>query len=153
MSSWLRQIGLMARARTGASPAFFVWSVLTVLALAAAFVSFWLAAFEWLSNRFGGVEAADILGGICALIALIAALAALMARRREIARAKRELEERRRAALLDTGLIPIVLQVGQALGWRRAATLAVVGLFAMGLGRELFGERKRKSDRDRDAGD
>jgi Ca2+/Na+ antiporter len=146
MSGWFRQIGLMARARTGASPAFFVWSLLAVLGLAAALLSFWLAAFVWLANRLGGVKAGAILGGICALIALMAALAALLARRREIARAKRELEERRRSILMDSGLIPIALQVGQAVGWRRAATLAVVGLFAMGLGRELFGERKDKPD-------
>jgi len=146
MSSWFRQIALMARVRTGASAAFFVWLVLAAVALLAALLSFWIAAFVWLENRFGGVEAGVILGGVCALIALIAALAALLARRREIEGAKRELEELRRASLLDPGLIPIALRVGQALGWRRLATLAAVGLFAMGLGREWFGERKGKPD-------
>jgi Ca2+/Na+ antiporter len=150
MSSWFRQIALMARARTGASAAFFIWLVLAAVALLAAFASFWLAAFVWLDNRFGGVEAGVILGGVCVLIALIAALAALLARRREIARAKRELEERRRGTLMDPALIPIALKIGQALGWRRLATLAAVGLFAMGLGREWFGEAKDKSDRDPD---
>jgi hypothetical protein len=144
MSSWFRQIALMAKARTGASPAFFVWSLLAALAFAAALLSFWLAAFVWLAHRFGEVKAGVILGGACALIAAIAALIAMLARRRSVARARRELEERRRASLIDTGLIPIGLQIGQALGWRRLATLVAVGLLAMGLGREWFSERKGK---------
>src|SRR5580704_840018 len=139
MSSWFRQIALMAKARSGASAPFFVFALLAAAALVAAFASFWLAAFVWLANRFGGATAGLILGGVCLLIALIAALAAMLARRREIARAKRELEERRRASLMDPGLIPIAMQIGQTLGWRRLATLAAFGVFAVGLGREWFG--------------
>jgi hypothetical protein len=145
MSNWFRHIALMAQARTGASGSYFVLILLAVLALAAALVSFWLAAFMWLANRYGGVQAGLILGGVCVLIALIAALVAWMVRARNVKHARRELEERRRASLVDPGLIPIALQIGQALGWRRLAALAGVGLFAAGLAREWFGERKHQS--------
>jgi hypothetical protein len=145
MSSWFHHIALMAKVRTGASTAFFVWLAIAALALVAAAVSFWLAAFMWLSDRFGGVDAGLILGGILLAIALIAAMVGLLLRRRSVARAKRELEERRRASLMDPGLIPIALQIGQTLGWRRLATLLAVGVVALGLGREWMGERKDKS--------
>jgi hypothetical protein len=148
MSGWFRQIALMAKVRTGASGAFFVWLAVAVFALVAAAVSFWLAAFVWLSDRFGGVEAGLILGGVLVAIALVAALIAQLLRRRSVARAKRELEERRRASLMDPGLIPIALQIGQTLGWRRLAALAAVGLFAAGFAREWLGDRKDKSGDD-----
>jgi len=150
MSSWFRHIALMAQARTGASASYFVLILLAALALATAAVSFWLAAFVWLADRFGGVKAGLILGGVCVLLALIAALVAWLVRARNAERARRELEERRRASLVDPGLIPIALQIGQALGWRRLAALAGVGVFAAGLAREWFGERKDKPDDDKD---
>src|SRR5690242_1988005 len=106
MSSWFRHIALMAQARTGASASLFVFILLTILALAAALLSFWLAAFVWLANRFGGVKAGVILGGVCLLIALIAALVAWAVRAHNAKRARRELEERRRTSLVDPGLIP-----------------------------------------------
>jgi hypothetical protein len=151
MSSWFRQIALMAKVRTGASAAFFVWLVIAALALMAAGVSFLVAAFVWLEHRFGGVKAGLILGGVLVLIAVIAALIAYFLRQQSVARAKRELEERRRTSLMDPGLIPIALQIGQTLGWKRLAALAAVGVFAAGLAREWLGERKDKSgDGDKD---
>jgi len=77
-------------------------------------------------------------------IAVISALIAVAVRHHSVARAKRELEERRRASLMDPGLIPIALQIGQTLGWRRLAALAGVGLFAVGLAREWLGDCKDK---------
>jgi len=145
MSSWFRHLSLMAQARTGVSGSYIVLILLAVLVLALALLSFWLAAYAWLADRFGGVNAGLILGGACVLIALIAALAAWLVRRHNVTRAKHELEERRRASLADPGMIPIVLQVGQALSWRRLAALAGVGLFPAGLAREWFGERKDKA--------
>ena len=83
---------------------------------------------------------------LLAVLALVAALVAWMVRAHNLKRAKRELEERRRATLVDPGFIPIALQIGQALGWRRLATLAALGVFAAGLAREWFGERKEKTE-------
>jgi len=153
MKSWFRHIALMAQARTGASASFFVFILLAVLALVAALLSFWLAAYAWLANRFGGVEGGLILGGVCVLIALLAALVAWVIRRSNAKRANRELEERRRASLVDPGFIPIALQIGQTLGWKRLGLLSAVGLFAAGVAREWFGERKGKTDNEEGGGD
>ena len=150
MSSWFRHIALMAQAKTGASASFFVVILVAVLAVVAALLSFWLAAYAWLANRFGGVKGGLILGGVCVLIALIAMLVAWAARARNAERAKRELAERRRASLVDPGFIPIALKIGQALGWRRLATLAALGVFAAGIAREWFGEPRDKSGDDKE---
>src|SRR5947209_6364921 len=148
MNSWLRQIALMAKVRTGFGAQLIVWFLIAGVSLAAALAFFSIAAFVSLASRYGGAAAGVILGGGFLLIAMIAAVAGLIARRRNIERARLELAARRSASWLDPKLMAIGIEVGRALGWRRIVTLAAVGLFAAGLGREWFGQGEGKSGDD-----
>jgi hypothetical protein len=154
MSGWLRHIGLMLEARTGAGAGIVVWLLIAVVSLLAGLVCFGVAAFVFLANRFDGVTAGLILGGAFLLVAIIAVIAARLTRSHNMERAKRELALRRRASLLDPGFAPMAMEIGRALGWRRLAALAAVAVLAVGLGREWMGEREGKpGSGDKPAGD
>src|SRR5712691_1966200 len=124
MSGWLRHLALNAQARTGFSPQIIVWSIIAAAASTAAIVFLSIAAFIWLADRYDAVIAGLLLGGFFALIALIACL---LARRRNIERARLELAARSNANWLDPKLMAIGFQLGQAIGWRKLASLAAVG--------------------------
>jgi hypothetical protein len=64
-----------------------------------------------------------VLGCGFALIALLALVACLMIRRRNMERARLELAARNRTSWFDPKLVAIGLQIGQAIGWRRLASV------------------------------
>ncbi len=142
MSGWLRHFALNAQARTGFSPQIIVWSIIAAAASTAAIVFLSNAAFIWLADRYDAVIAGLLLGGFFALVALIAIIACLLARRRNIERARLELAARSNANWLDPKLMAIGFQLGQAIGWRKLASLAAVGLLAAGLAKEWFGKEE-----------
>jgi hypothetical protein len=136
MSRWFRFLARNAQARTGLSVQVLVWLAVAAIAAAAAFVFLCVAAFLWLANRYGGATAALLLGGSFLVIVAVALLASLLTRHRNREQARRELASQRQATWFDPRLLAIGLQVGQAIGWRKLASLAAVAVLAAGVSRE-----------------
>jgi hypothetical protein len=152
MGDWLRHIALNAKARTGFGPRLIVWFLIAAVSLALALGFLCTAAFVWLAGRYDAVTAGLMLGGVFLLIAVVAAVAGWIARLRNIERARRELAARSHANWLDPKFLAIGIEIGRTLGWRRLVTLAAVGLFAAGLGKEWFGSGEKRSE-NRDTSD
>jgi hypothetical protein len=148
MGGWLRQIALNAQVRAGLSADIAIWAAVAAIAFPLALIFLLIAAFIWLSDRYDTVIAGLILGAAFLALALMAILACVMARRRNIERARLELEARRsaNASLLDPKLMAMGYQMGQAIGWRKLASLAAVALLAAGLAREWVGHRQRTAE-------
>ena len=68
-------------------------------------------------------------GFFCLLIALIAMVACVLVRRRTSSRPAPELAAQSSTQLLDPRFLAVGVQIGQAVGWRRVASLAAVGLW------------------------
>ncbi len=148
MNGWLRQLALSAQARAGLSADIVIWSVVAAVALALAAIFLVIAAFVWLSHRYGITIASLALGIFFLILALISLFACALVRRRNIQRAQRELEMRKtaNANLLDPKLLALGYQIGDAIGWRRLASLVAVGLLAASVAREWTGHRRGGSD-------
>jgi hypothetical protein len=149
MSGWVRQLALSAQVRAGWSGAIAIWAVIAVLAAGLAALFLLIAAFFWLSRAYGVTIAGLALGIFFLVVAVVAGFACAMVRRRNIGRARVELEMRKSAAtdsLLDPKLLAIGYQIGNAIGWRRLASLIAVGLLAAGVAREWTGHRQGAAD-------
>ncbi len=147
MSSWLHHLELNAKARLGVDPQLMIWAVVAAVASLAAAVFLAIAAFIWLAHRYDALTAGLVLGGVFALIAIIAAVACLVRRRRNMERARLELAARsRNTSWLDPRLVAVGFQVGQAIGWRKLAAFAAVGLLAAGLAKEWGGHGQPPAD-------
>jgi len=146
MSGWLRHFALTTQARTGVSGSLVIWTLLAAVAAALALIFLLIAAFVFLADRYDGLTAGLVLAACFAAIALIALIACLLTRRRNRERARLELAARSSAGAgwLDPKLLAVALQIGQAIGWRRLASLAVVGVLAAGLTGEWF--RRAETD-------
>ena len=147
MDGWLRQFALNALLRAGLSASTAIWAVVAAIASTLALLFLLISAFVWLSHRYDTMTAGVVLGILFLAIGLIAIFACALTRRRNIERARRELELRGSTAtnLLDPKLIAMGYQAGQAIGWRRLAALAGVGLLAAGLAREWRGRQQRSA--------
>jgi len=141
MSGWLRHFALNAQVRTGFGSQVVVWAVIAAVASTVALVFLLIAAFVWLADRYDSLTAGLVLGGVFVLIALIAIIACVVTRRRNMERARLELAARSSANAnwLDPKLLGVGFQIGQAIGWRKLAALAAVGLLSAGLAKEWFG--------------
>jgi hypothetical protein len=148
MSGWLHYFTLKAQARAGLSSQVAVWGVIAAVAAMLALVFFLIAAFVWLADRYGSLTAGLVLGGVFVLVALIALIACLVIRRNNMERARRELAARSSANFLDPKLMAMGFQIGQAIGWRRLASLAAVGLLAAGLAKEWLARDKPQAAED-----
>src|SRR5271165_3844268 len=150
MGGWLRQIALNAQVRAGLSADTVIWAAVAAVAFPLALIFLLIAAFLWLSDRYDSLIAGLVLGGFFLAVALIAIFACVLVRRRNIERARRELELRRSASagLLDPKLMAMGYQVGQAIGWRKLASLLAVGLLAAGLAKEWLGHRQATGEGD-----
>lgn len=142
MSGWLRYFALKAQASTGVSSHIVIAAIVAFVAAAAAIIFLLVAAFVWLADRYGGPVAGLALAGLFALIALIALATGLMIRRRNMERARLELAARSSASWLDPKLVAMGWQIGQAIGWRRLASLAAVAVLAAGVAKEWSGRDK-----------
>jgi hypothetical protein len=136
MSGWLHYFTLKAQARAGLSPQVAVWGIIAAVAAVIALVFFLIAAFIWLADRYNPLTAGLVLGGVFVLVALIALIACVVIRRNNMERARLELAARSSTNFLDPKLMGMGFQIGQAIGWRRLASLAAVGLLAAGLAKE-----------------
>jgi len=130
MRGWLRYFALNAQVRTGVSGWVLAWALIAAAAAAAAAVFLLVAAFVWLADRCGSLTAGVVLGCAFALIALIALLACLVTRRRNMQRARLELAARSSTSWLDPKLVAVGVQIAQAIGWRRLASLAALAVLA-----------------------
>src|SRR5712691_7599382 len=149
MSGWLRHFALNAQLRIGWSGAFVIWAIIAAIASMVALVFLLLAAFIWLADRYDALIAGLVLACFFILIALIAIVACLIARRRNMERARLELAARSsNTNWLDPKLMAMGFQIGQAIGWRKLASLAAVGLLAAGLAREWSGRDKPPAEDD-----
>jgi type VI protein secretion system component VasK len=149
MSGWLRHLVLNAQARTGFSTQIVVWAVVAIIAAMAALLFLTLAAFIWLAERYEPLIAGLIMAGVFIVIALIAVAACLIARRHNMERARLEIAARSsNASWLDPKLLGVGFQIGQAIGWRRLASLAAVGVLAAGLAKEWLTRDNPSADDD-----
>jgi hypothetical protein len=153
MGGWLRQIALNAQVRAGLSADTVIWAAVAAIASTVALIFLLIAAFIWLSDRYDMVIAGLVLGIFFLAVALIAIIACVVVRRRNIERARLELEARRsaNASLLDPKLMAVGYQIGQAIGWRKLASLAAVALLAAGLAKEWIGHKQRTAGDDEKA--
>jgi type VI protein secretion system component VasK len=154
MGGWLRQMVLNAQVRAGLSADIAIWALVAAIALPIALVFFLIAADVWLAARYGSVWAGLILAGAFLAVALVAILALLMARRRNIERARLELEVRKSASpgLLDPKLMAVGYQIGEKVGWRRVASVAAVGFLAAAVAREWMVHRQESAHEDESDG-
>ena len=148
MGGWLHYFILKAQARAGLTPQVAIWGVIAAVAVVIALVFFLIAAFIWLADRYTPLTAGLVLGGIFLLVALIALMACLVVRSRNMERARLELAARSSTNFLDPKLMAMGFQVGQAIGWRRLASLAAVGLLAAGLAKEWLARDKPEAAED-----
>jgi hypothetical protein len=153
MGGWLRQIVLNAQLRAGLSGDVAIWAALAATALPIALLFFLIAVFVWLSDLYTPVVAGVVLGAAFALLGAGAGVVCVVVRRRNIERARTELEMRKsaNANLFDPKLIAMGYQIGQAVGWRKLVSLAAVALVAAGLAREWLGRSQPENQDSPDA--
>ena len=116
LKSWMRDITLSLQARSGVTPALFVWLAIVAVALLTAFVFLCVAGYEWLSLQLGSVFAGLIMAGVFLLIALIGVIVAAVTRRRAQERAILERAARAQASpswLLDPKILGVAMQAGR----------------------------------------
>src|SRR5262249_382269 len=153
MRGWLRYFALNAQVRTGVSGAVLVLAIIAAAAAVAAVIFLLVAPFVWLADLCAALTAGVVVGCAFALIALIALVACLMTRRRNMERARLELAARSSSSWLDPKLVAVGLQIGQAIGWRRLASLAALGVLAGGVAKEWSARAKPAEDDDEAGGD
>jgi len=147
MSGWLRYFALRAQVRTGVSSPVVISAVIAATAAVVAIVFFLIAAFIWLAERYDALIAGVVMGCVFMGVALIALIVCLLIRRRNMERARLELAARSSSATwLDPKLVATGFQIGQAIGWRRLASLAAVAVLAAGLAREWSGRGDKPSE-------
>jgi len=130
--SWIRDIILTIQARSGASPAMFVWDAVIVVASLTAFFFLCVALYLWLSLELGAVIASLVVAGIFVAIAVVGAIICRLVRRRVRRRAivERAALSKSPSSLLDPKILAIALQAGRALGWQRIVPIVLLGFMA-----------------------
>src|SRR5262245_32547332 len=141
MGGWLHYFTLKAQARAGLNSQVVAWGVIAAVTAVVSLVFFLVAAFIWLADRYTPLTAGLVLGGAFLLVALIALVTCLITRSRNMERARLELAARSSTNFLDPKLVGMGFQIGQAIGWRRLASLAAVGVLAAGLAKEWLARR------------
>jgi len=130
--SWIRDIILIIQARSGASPAMFVWDAVIVVASLTAFIFLCVALYLWLSLELGAVIASLVVAGIFVAIAVVGAIICTLVRRRVRRRAtiERAALSKSPSSLLDPKILAIALQAGRAIGWQRIVPIVLLGFMA-----------------------
>lgn len=144
----VRDVRLAVQSKTGATPGVFIWFGLAGFTAFAAFVFLCVAAYAWLTSRFGSVYAGLIAAGFFILVAVIALLIAAVARRRARERAILERAAHAHAGswLLDPRILTTAMQVGRSLGWQRLVPIALLGFLAAQWTREYRAQRGAGED-------
>ena len=142
MRGWLRYFALKAQVRTGLSGAVLICAIVAAVAAVGAAIFLLVALFVWLADIYDALIAGVVLGCAFALIALIAAL---IIRRRNMERARVELAARG-GSWLDPKLLTVAMQIGQAIGWRRLASLVALAVLAAGVSKEWSGRAQASGE-------
>jgi Ca2+/Na+ antiporter len=147
VKSLMRELALAIQAKSGASPAVFIWLIVAALAAVLALPFFCVAAYVWLEGLFGGIYAGLIVAGFFLAVALIAALFAAMARRAVRQRAVLERAARARAGswMLDPKILTVAVEAGRKLGWQRLVPVALLGFMAAQWAREHREQNRARS--------
>jgi len=151
MGGWLRYFTLKAQASTGLSSGIVISAVIAIVAAIIAAIFFLVAAYVWLADLYDGLIAGLIVAGVFVLIALIALVVCLASRRRNMERARLELAARSNASWLDPKLVATGYQIGQAIGWRRLASLAAVAVLVAVVSKEWIGQKEEPTADDEPA--
>jgi hypothetical protein len=131
--SWMRDVTLLLQARSGMTPALFVWIAIVGLALLTAFAFLCVAGYAWASLQLGAVFAGLAMAGVFLLIAAIGAIAFAVSRRRTKERAIVERAARAQASaswLLDPKILGVAMQAGRTIGWQRIVPIALLAFLA-----------------------
>src|SRR5580704_6321322 len=133
-----REITLAIQARNGMSVAVVAWLAVMAVALLAAFVFLCATGYDWLSLRYGSIDAGLIMTGIFVVVAVIAALvsAAIRRRNRERAILARAAKAHAPPWLLDPRILGVAMEAGRSLGWQRIVPIALLGFLAAQWARE-----------------
>ena len=133
LKSWMRDITLSVQAKSGVTPALFVWAAIIAIACLTAFAFLCVAGYVWLSLQLGAVFAGLAMAGIFLLIALIGSMIMAMSRRRAKERAILERAARAQASsswLLDPKILGVAMQAGRTLGWQRLVPVVLLAFLA-----------------------
>src|SRR5277367_6781464 len=112
LKNWMHDIALGVQARSGATPALFIWIAVLAVAVLTAFVFLCVAGYMWLAQQLGGVYAGLIMSGVFVVIAAIAGLIGTLSRRRAKERAILERAARGHSPswLLDPKILATAMQ-------------------------------------------
>ena len=150
MGGLRRYLELQAQARTGLTAGVAVWALLAVAFGIVTFGFVLATAFIFLAERYDPLTAALALTGLFLLITLLALFLGWRARRHTIEAARLKLVARRQALWLDPKLLGGAMQVGRAVGWRRAAPLLALGILVIGIGLPLLRGERPQTEKDED---
>jgi len=146
MSGWVRYLALTAKSKTGFGPGILIGIILAAALAVAALVFFSVAMFILLEDHFGPLQGALIMSGAFFVLAISAAALTISARRRAMERARQALAARGASALFDTSMLPLGLEIGRMIGWRRLLPVAAVALIAAALAKEWAGRAKTEDE-------
>lgn len=146
MRGWFIHLALTLKSKTGLASGVLVWGMVAAGGAVATLGFFVFATFIALAERFGPLTAALVLGGLFLLVTIVALIGCVLARRRTAARAQRALAQRSHALWFDPTLLRAGLRIGNAIGWRKLASLGAIGIVTAGLAKEWI-------DRTRPAGE
>jgi hypothetical protein len=133
LKGWMRDLTLSIQARSGVTPALFVWLAIIALALLTTFAFLCVAGYVWASAQLGAVFAGLAMAGVFLLIALIGAIVVAVSRSRAKQRAIVERAARAQAAsswLLDPKVLGVAMQAGRTIGWERVIPVALLAFLA-----------------------
>jgi hypothetical protein len=123
-------VWLWLQAKTGVSVVLLIWMPIVVIASITAFIFLCVSAYEWLSLDLGPVIGGWAMAGIFGGVVLISILGSAMSRRRTKQRALLQRSPAAPSILLNPKLLGLAVRAGRAPGWRRFASVAVLGLLA-----------------------
>jgi hypothetical protein len=133
LKGFMRDVTLSLQARSGVTPAFFVWLAIVLVALVAAFAFLGVAGYQWLALQLGVVFGGLAMAGAFLLIALVGAIVCAILRQRARRRAMLERAARAQASsswLLDPKILGIALEAGRTVGWPRIMAVGLLGFLA-----------------------
>ncbi len=140
---------MKAQSKTGLSVGLLIWALIGLSCAAATLCFVVLAAFIFLAERYGELNAALALGIFFFSITVGAVGACALSHRRTVQRARLKLASRSNPPWLDPRLAGMTMQVSRAVGWRKLAPLLAVGVLAAWLGMQWFGRTSDVSSKPR----
>ena len=146
MSGWVRYLALTAKAKTGFGAGILIGIIIAAAFSVATLVFSSVAMFFLLEDYFGQLQSALLMSGVFFVLSIIAVGVTISARRRAMERARQALAARGTSTLFDTSMLPLGLEIGRMIGWRRLLPIAAVALIAAALAKEWAGRGKTEGE-------